>query len=235
MGELDSLIGWLNHVGMILPLSRHFLPRLRAKHDRNKWLLFLAKVADGISLNLIVHRKPTRVGFSDSCPRGIGGFTWTGRAWRILIPLGSILRQGGKANNVLEFLGMAINIWEMCDECREGDFDCLLSIGDSSSAIGWMFKAGKLDRKSPYFWAVQMIARKIAQLVYHHNVCLDTQHIGGKKNKAADLLTFEGDEGRDGRWPGTLLLTIARATLNSPSASTNSSHRSFHVVSGSLS
>ena len=168
MKELESLIGKLVHASFVLPLSRHFLNRLRHKVDRNnrRWgkvqlsasdvedlgqfSVFLDRAARGMSLNLLVHRKPTRLGASDSCPVGLGGYSFSGRAWRIRIPKGSQLREGSQANNVLEFLGMVVTAWIMCDESQEGAYDCLLSLCDGSSSIGWMYHAGKLNRNSAY-------------------------------------------------------------------------------------
>lgn len=219
--RLESLIGKLVHASFVLPLSRHFLNRLRHKvdtlsrrwgkaqlgsndiDDLEQFTVFLGKAAQGISLNLLVHRKPTRMGASDSCPVGMGGYSFSGRAWRVRIPKGSLLREGSKANNVLEFLALAVTAWIMCEESTKGGFDCLLSLGDGTSAIGWMYHAGKLHRGSPYFNAVQMIARKLATLVYEHEVCLSGQHIKGELNSVADWLSYEGAERSEGTNPLT--------------------------------
>jgi hypothetical protein len=65
----------------------------------------------GISINLIVTRRPSRLCWSDSCPFGIGGYSLlTGFAWRIRIPTGSVIYGLNLVNNLLEFLGVAINI-----------------------------------------------------------------------------------------------------------------------------
>jgi hypothetical protein len=219
--ELESLIGRLVHASFVLPLSRHFLNRLRHKvdtlnrrrgkanlsnsdvDDLKQFTVFLDRAARGISLNLLVHRKPTLMGASDSCPVGLGGYSFSGRAWRIRIPRGCKIREGSAANNVLEFLAMGITVWIMCEEADKEKFDCILSLADGTSAIGWLFRAGRLDRNSPYFDAVQMIARKIATLVYHHEVCISGQHIKGKANEVADWLSYEGDERSEGKNPLT--------------------------------
>lgn len=219
---LESLLGRLNHAAFTLPLSRHFLSRLRDKVDpkRRKWgrtnlsdsdvndleqfMLFLERAHRGISINLLVHRKPGGIGVSDSCPVGLGGFlVHTGRGWRLKIPPGTNIRKGSAANNVLEFLALAITIWLMCDDAKEGSYECLLSLADNTSALGWMYKAGRLKPDSPYFEAVQLIARKIATLTYEADVCLCRQHIKGKENFIADLLSFEGNERVEGTCPLT--------------------------------
>ena len=132
--------------------GRHFLNRLRHKvdtlnrrwgkaelgasdiHDLEQFTVFLDKAAKGVSLNLLVHRKPTRLGASDSCPVGLGGYSFSGRAWRVRIPKDSKLRQGSKANNVLEFLAMVVTVWIMCEESPRGEHDCLLQLGDGTTS-----------------------------------------------------------------------------------------------------
>jgi hypothetical protein len=126
--DLETIVGRLNHVSFSIPLARHFLSRLWALlktkthgkarirlssdviDDLKLWLDFLRSARTGISMNLIVTRQPSRLCFSDSCPYGIGGWNTRGRAWRIRIPQTSILYGNKKVNNLLEFLGMAINI-----------------------------------------------------------------------------------------------------------------------------
>lgn len=102
--ELDSLIGRLNHAAAIMPMTRHFIGRLRALnnsktkgfkwfnirghvlHDLELWLSFLKKASEGLSLNTLVSRRPDHVCWSDACPYGIEGYSLSGQAWRILIP-----------------------------------------------------------------------------------------------------------------------------------------------------
>ena len=120
-----------------------------------------------------------------------------GSAWRLRIPQCTLISKGSTANNVLEFLGMAINTWIMGEEAEDGEFECLLALGDNTSALGWIHHAGQLDEGSPYFKDIQMMARKIATVVSEHGVCLTTQHIKGKKNLVADWLSYDGK--RDGR------------------------------------
>ena len=104
--ELNNLVGRLNHACNIIPLGNHFLNRLRAKIDnkRNRksfvklesrhledlrlWEEILKRTNEGISINLIVNRRPTKIYLSDSCPFGLGGFSASsGRAWRLKLPL----------------------------------------------------------------------------------------------------------------------------------------------------
>ena len=118
-------------------------------------------------MNQLTIRKPSKICWSDSCPFGIGGFLLSGRVWRIRIPDSSPIYGLDIANNVLEFLGMMVPIWLVLLECEEtgSEQDCILALGDNTSAIGWLYKSGKLPFDSPYYKAVQLIARKLARLV----------------------------------------------------------------------
>jgi hypothetical protein len=194
-------------------LARHFLNRLRLRikqrrsekqrislnreeiADLRLWLVFLAKAHTGISLNRITTRKPSRLGWSDSCPFGLGGFLLSGRAWRIRIPEASPIYGLDIENNVLEFLGMVITIWLVIYECdREGAVEeCILALGDNTSAIGWLFKSGRLPTDSLYYEPVQFIARVLADIITQSSHCLASQHLKGDLNTVSDLLSFVGD------------------------------------------
>jgi hypothetical protein len=154
-------VGRLNHASYVTPLARHFLGRLRqrlhfVRSDRQEvtlskdeiadlllWTKFLLTARRGISMNLLTLRKPSQIGISDSCPFGLGGFTWDGRAWRLRIPPSSPIYGLAEANNVLEFLVMAVTIWIVLLGCAAKGLseECILSIGDNTSAIGWIFRS----------------------------------------------------------------------------------------------
>ena len=76
--ELDSLIGRLVHVSVIIPYMKHFLSRIRQEKKRSKnrkkiklcseavedlslHLDFLSLAKEGISMNLLSYRMPTHV------------------------------------------------------------------------------------------------------------------------------------------------------------------------------
>ena len=92
------------------------------------------------------------------------------------------------SNNILEFLALGINIWLMCMEADV--HDCILALGDNTSALGWVYRSGRLPRSSSYFVAAQAIAKKIAEVTMAHQVGLCTQHLKGVHNDVADLLSF---------------------------------------------
>jgi hypothetical protein len=211
-GDLESLVGRLNHVSYLLPLGRHFLDRLRWKIRKRRhknqmltmskqelldlvlFLEYLQMARAGISMNRLTVRQPSRIGWADSCPYGLGGLSLVGWGWRILIPEASPLFGLDTANNVLEFLAMGINIWIIILECaRDGmTEECILVLGDSTSALGWLYRTGKIEKTSFYYEAVQMIARKIARLIIGSSHSLASQHLKGELNVVADLLSYSG-------------------------------------------
>ncbi len=207
--ELDTLIGRLNHTAAIMPLARHFLGRLRERIDRDAfrkatirfardeikdlklWKRLLTKASEGISMNLIVARTPSCICWSDACPFGIGGYSTTGRAWRIQIPPSSLLYGHPKINNLLEFLGMVVNVWLEIEDAS-ATHQCILALGDNTSAIGWLFTSSKFPSSSLAHKAHLMVARKLASLVLENDHCLASQHLKGDLNIVADLLSFDG-------------------------------------------
>jgi hypothetical protein len=212
--ELESLVGRLNHASHIIPMSRHFLneirtkclsvPRRKGQHlklseeealDLGLWNYFLDKARDGISINLLVFRTPTRIAWSDSCPFGLGGYTLGGSAWRIRVPQDCPFYGDDSVNNVLEFLGMAISALLLLSEvARDGErFPCLLALGDNTSAISWIFRSGRVARSSRYYRPVKAIARHVALQVTEQGAVLCSQHLAGSSNVIADLLSFEGN------------------------------------------
>jgi hypothetical protein len=209
-GDLESTVGRLNHAAYVIPMSRHFLNRIRNRIKRRRpkkqridlhqselddltlWLDFLDQARVGISLNRITIRQPTRISWSDACPYGIGGYNLSGFAWRIRIPPTSPLLGDKRFNNLFEFIGMAVNVWVECLDTSH-DSGCILAIGDNTSAIGWLFSSGKMPTDSLTFKAVQVVARKVARLILGSGHCLASQHLKGELNIVSDLLSFEGE------------------------------------------
>jgi hypothetical protein len=88
--ELESTIGRLGHLTLVVPGVHHFLSRLRelqqlatrrrsirlsddCREDLLLMLWFLEIARQGIDMNLVAFRRPTQVYWSDSCPFGLGG------------------------------------------------------------------------------------------------------------------------------------------------------------------
>jgi hypothetical protein len=208
-GDLDTAVGRLNHAAHIIPLSRHFLNRLRLRlqtrrptkqeitfspaeiQDLRLWLHFLAQANAGISMNQITIRQPSRLTWSDSCPFGVGGYNLKGQAWRFPIPASSPIFGSNLVNNLLEFLGMVVGIWLICLD-PNANSECILAIGDNTSAIGWLFKSGRMPTNTVTYAAIQLVARKLGSLITCSPHCLASQHIKGAANVVSDLLSYTG-------------------------------------------
>jgi hypothetical protein len=124
------MVGRLNHAAFLIPLARHFLNRLRNRIQFSQpqkqeimlpceeisnitlWVKFPETANQGISMNRLTTRQPTRVCLSDSCPFGVAGYSISGRAWRIKMPTSSPPPQHGDSrfNNVFELLGSAVTV-----------------------------------------------------------------------------------------------------------------------------
>ena len=77
--------------------------------DLALWERFVDAAAQGISINRLVFRWPTRVVRVDACPQGMGGYgLQSGVAWRLLLPPDWI---GRGSLNCLEFLAALVGIW----------------------------------------------------------------------------------------------------------------------------
>jgi hypothetical protein len=93
------------------------------------------------------------------------------------------------ANNALELLAMVVTVWLMVIEATE-PFRCFLDLGDSTSAIGWLFHSASLKGSSSYTIAVTIMARKLAVILMKANHYLFGQHLPGSINTVADQLSF---------------------------------------------
>ena len=85
------------------------LEELPAKSSaRSLWRNFLRRAAQGISINRLVCRWPTRIVRVDACPQGLGGYCLhSGIAWRYQLPEDL----AGRATlNTLEFLAAFVGM-----------------------------------------------------------------------------------------------------------------------------
>jgi hypothetical protein len=211
--EMETIEGRLNHTASIVPLTRHFLGRIRAlklsrpddrallqisrevEEDLKLWLCILESARKGLSLNLLTTRIPSRICWSDACPFGIGGYLLSGKAWRFKIPATISIYGDKRYNNLFEFIGMGVNIWLECKFSTNPTEASILALGDNTSAIGWLFKTSRLEmhKEELGYTAHLMVARKVATLVLEANCCLASQHLAGSRNDVADLLSFWGN------------------------------------------
>ena len=152
---LETVLGRLTNASSILPLARHFLPRLRFFHSKmskyktytiNRTMLadlelcltLLQKTRLGISLNSIAFRLPDMCYFEDACNHGFGGWNHLGEFYDWVIPNELV---GNAHINELEFLACVIHPWMDILSGRLLKGDCVLIMGDSTTAMGWLYKS----------------------------------------------------------------------------------------------
>jgi hypothetical protein len=200
--HLEVLIGRLDHTATVIPMLRHFLSRLRhalirsTKHgwtslsitektDLHLTISFLDMARDGISINNIVYRKPTKIYRSDASEFGLGGYNITsGEAWRFEIPIDCRLRT---SLNSLEFIACMITIWVDILNNKIIQEDCILSQTDSTTANGWLRKSNFSESDDEV--AQLTTARQLAKLVMNSRSCLYSQWFAGGENVVSDALS----------------------------------------------
>ena len=119
---------------------------------------------------------------SDACETGMGGYDSTGMAWCYELPVELI---GKFTINILEFLASAITIH--LSMARSPGPDKILAFTDSSSALGWLYKASF----SEIIVVHDELARWIAMDLLENDAPLYSQHIKGKQNFIADCLSHD--------------------------------------------
>ena len=140
---------------------------------------FLQRVTTkGVPINNIVFFKPSVTLCPNACGYGIGGYSENGLAWRWIIPEA---RHGKLTLNLLEFLASALTIYMTILKMVQGSH--ILAFKDSSSALGWMYKA--------YFDPVNkeshdVVAFWIGWKLVSNKTSLYSKHIKGTENIIAD-------------------------------------------------
>jgi hypothetical protein len=201
---LETLIGRLKHVCLILQPGRHFLGGLRSlqmsfgKHrhgnrplgtecfkDLKLWKNLLKRAVAGVSLNLLVFRNPTHVYRSDACEHGLGGYASNGRAWRYLVP-DAVL--GRASINLLEFLGTLVSPWLDFLEGNLPPESSIFSQGDNTTASSWCNCSNFEETHRPVH---RTVARKWAMLQLQAKAQLVNEWLAGKDNHIADSLSCD--------------------------------------------
>lgn len=203
---LESTIGRLSHLALILPFVHHFLSRIRELHtmakrrnrqnitippscldDLHLFLFLLQKAKDGINMNILVYRKPTHVYRSDSCPAGLGGYSADGHAWRFYLPPNLLSRA---SNNLLEHLAAVITPWIDIINGRIQPNDCALSMTDSTTSAGWLRKSNFREEIDPLQASIRItVAREHARRYMNLGIQDFSQWFPGKENNVADSLS----------------------------------------------
>ena len=204
--DLRSVLGRMENIAIMIPMFGHFLNNIRqleikatntnknqlinkrAKEDFNLALKFLKRAKEGVNMNLITFRSPTKIYINDASEHGLGGFATHGRAWSYEIP--ENLR--GRAHiNLLEFLAQLISIWIDVLEKKTKPLDCLLGMGDNTASMGWLRRSNfRENEEHDLEWlAKQKVARKVATLVLNSGTTLYRQWFKGADNVVADSLS----------------------------------------------
>jgi hypothetical protein len=204
--RLEQAQGRNIYVAMIVPGAMHFQSRMYAAIDRAKkhkqtrlraeerrdlhLLRKLLNIArDGISLNNVAFRMPDHFGRSDAFEGGLGGYDLTsGRAWRFPIPPEL---QHRKSQNFLEYLACMIQLLCMLVDNKWDRGDCFLSIGDNTSALGWIHKSNFHPEKDVEQASHLALARHITEMLTELDVIQCGQWLPGDDNEVADKLSRE--------------------------------------------
>ena len=203
--ELETLLGRLTHLCVIMPHILHFLGNLRRlcmsaekrrkvkihnSHslDLDLMLLFLAKAHQGIDMNTITFRRPTHIYYSDASPFGLGGYNHWGKAWRFSIPN----EMRFKATiNMLEHISSTIGPWIDIIDNDLPPSSCILSMTDSTTSAGWLRKSNfaNTNETKLHHQAKMEVSRMHATRMMKHNIREYSQWFPGTKNIVADSLS----------------------------------------------
>jgi hypothetical protein len=93
---------------------------------------------------------------------------------------------------------MAINVLLETMDSNE-EFPCILALGDNNSAIGWLHNTSKLRSDEPCHAAHLCVTRLLANHVMKTGACLASQHIRGKLNVVADLMSYTTEQREGGK------------------------------------
>ena len=203
---LMSIIGRLENIAQFQSIPGHFFSNIRhaqiladrrkhniklsrrVKEDLKLAINFLDKAEQGFSMNTVVFRKPEKYFICDASEYGLGGFSTEGRAWTWEIPQ----EFKGRAHiNVLEYMAQLISIWTDMMEGNIGKQDCILAMGDNTSAMGWLKRSNfrQLDDEDESWLVKQCIGRKLAELILNSETVLYKQWLQGSQNALADSLS----------------------------------------------
>jgi hypothetical protein len=122
----------------------------------------------------------------------LGGYSNEGFAWRYPIPPSLRFRA---SNNLLEFIAAIITPWIDILSGRLQSGDCALSMTDSSTAEGWMWKTNFRESDEDQVQTDVRIeaARKFAMDFNDHGIKSYSQWFPGKENIVADALSRDDD------------------------------------------
>jgi hypothetical protein len=130
----------------------------------------------------------------DACPFGVRGYSLQGPGWPFLIPKSSPLQGDSWFNNLSEFLAMVVEIWLEIREDKKDSSKCILALGNDTSAIGWLFRSGRIDPNLLSYALIQTVVQHLVTLILDSNHYLTLQHLKGKNNIVTNLLLYTGSK-----------------------------------------
>jgi hypothetical protein len=131
------------------------------------------------------------MGRSDAFEQGIGGFDLrSGRAFRLLIPPEL---QHRKSQNFLEYIACMTQLVCLLVESDWQPGDSFLSIGDNSSAIGWIKKLNFKPEEEAEQATHLALARYMTRTLSDLDVIQFGQWLPGADNGVADALSRQHD------------------------------------------
>ena len=122
-------------------------------------------------MNLLTFCQPTHIYRSDACEHGLGGYAKSEHAWRWSIP---DKLQGRAHINIMEFLACIVYIWIDSHNNRIQTESYLLSMGDSTTAQGRMWRSNfqPSDKSDTDTTTKLTAARTLTRLILRNNSCL---------------------------------------------------------------
>ena len=120
----------------------------------------------------------------------MGGMTSNGRSWQLSLSPEAPFSSDDAANNVLEFIALAITLKTEIDELKKQKLteEVILALSDNTSAIHWVFKTGRVQQNSKYFQVTNFVARSIATWLMQSNNFICTQHIPGIHKRICEVV-----------------------------------------------
>jgi hypothetical protein len=110
------------------------------------------------------------------------------------IPHCTLLSGDSRFNNLFEFIGTAVTAWLECLDSDTAAEECILALGDNTSALSWIYRSSRVQPSSMSYNAIQKVARHLAAVFLDSTHCLASQHLKGDHKVVADLLSFAGHD-----------------------------------------
>jgi hypothetical protein len=182
--KVESIIGRLGHLRMAIPFVHHLLsrlPNIQVQAKSRQWIPITIKcrrdlelminiikiVHNGISMNIIVYRRPTHIYHSDSCPAGLRGYSNSGFAWQYCL---KPEHQFQATNNLLKHIAAIITPWvDIIQGCLHSG-TCALSMTNSTTSEGWLHKTNFSELKENPIQAT--VRLEVARMHATHHITL---------------------------------------------------------------